>query len=80
MKEIQYGNLDFLQPQNAWEALSQKEKADVMKVAVRRGITDLATIRQMYNEFAEGGEITIPEYAEGERLCRENNQAYHDWL
>ena len=62
MKEIQYGNLDFLQPQNAWEALSQKEKADVMKVAVRRGITDLATIRQMYNKFAEGGDTDLLEY------------------
>jgi hypothetical protein len=31
------------------------EKSDMMKVAVRNGITDLKTIRDKYNEFAEGG-------------------------
>lgn len=60
----------LFRPQSAWEALSQKEKADVMKVAVRRGITDLATIRQMYNEFAEGGYITASEQADESNLYK----------
>ena len=31
------------------------EKADMMKVALRNGITNLADIKQKYNEFAGGG-------------------------
>lgn len=46
-----------LQPKTAWDALSLQEMADMMKVAVRNGITDLKTIREKYNEFAEGGNI-----------------------
>ena len=41
----------------AWDALSMREKAGMMKVAVRNGITSLQEIRQKYNEFAEGGNI-----------------------
>jgi len=32
-------------------------KSEMMKVAVRNGITDLKTIREKYNEFAGGGGI-----------------------
>lgn len=38
-----------------WDELSIAEKAEMMKVAVRQGITNLSDIRQRYNEFAEGG-------------------------
>lgn len=48
-------------PRDAWEALSMPEKAEMMKVAVRNGITNLQDIREKYNEFAEGGNI----YKEG---------------
>ena len=47
------------QPKDAWDALSMLEKSEMMKVAVRNGITDLKTIREKYNEFAEGGQIEI---------------------
>lgn len=40
-----------------WNELSIKEKADIMRVAIRNGITNLADIRQKYNEFAEGGNL-----------------------
>ena len=33
-----------------------KEKAEMMKVAVKNGITSLSDIRARYNEFAEGGD------------------------
>lgn len=46
---------DFLQPRDAWDALSMKEKAEMIGVAVRNGITNLNDIREKYNEFAEGG-------------------------
>lgn len=46
-----------LQPRDAWDALSMREKAEMMKVAVRNGITKLQDIRDKYNEFAEGGEV-----------------------
>jgi len=49
------------EPRDVWEALSMPEKAEMMKVAVRNGITNLQDIRQKYNEFAEGGNI----YKEG---------------
>lgn len=38
-----------------WDDLSMTERAEMMRVAVNNGITDLPTIRQKYNEFAEGG-------------------------
>ena len=43
-------------PKDAWDALSMREKAEMMRVAVRNGITSLQEIRQKYNEFAEGGD------------------------
>ena len=46
-------------PKTAWDNLSMLEKSEMMKVAVRNGITDLKTIREKYNEFAEGGGIHI---------------------
>ena len=39
----------------SWEDLSMREKAEMMKVAVRNGITDLGSIKAEYNEFAKGG-------------------------
>lgn len=44
-------------PKTAWDTLSMLEKSEMMKVAVRNGITDLKTIREKYNEFAGGGGI-----------------------
>lgn len=41
----------------AWDNLSIREKADMMKAAIRNGITTLPEIKQAYNEFAEGGNI-----------------------
>ena len=46
-------------PKTAWDNLSMLEKSEMMKVAVRNGITDLKTIREKYNEFAGGGGIHI---------------------
>lgn len=39
-----------------WDELTMAEKAEMMKVAVRNGITKLQDIRDKYNEFAEGGD------------------------
>ena len=47
----------FLQPKDAWDALSMREKSEMMKVAVNNGIYDLQTIRGKYNEFAKGGKM-----------------------
>lgn len=41
----------------AWDSLSIREKAEMMKAAIRNGITTLPEIKQAYNEFAEGGNI-----------------------
>lgn len=40
-----------------WNELSLKEKADVIKAAVKLGIRDMSTIRNTYNEYAEGGKM-----------------------
>lgn len=40
-----------------WEDLSMKERGEMIRVAVRNGITDLSNIKEMYNEFAMGGNI-----------------------
>lgn len=42
---------------DAWNSLSMKDKAEIMKVAIANGITSLPEIRQAYNEFAEGGNL-----------------------
>jgi len=38
-----------------WNDLSIREKAEMMRAAVRNGITTLPEIREAYNKFAEGG-------------------------
>lgn len=45
----------------AWDNLSIREKADMMRAAIRNGITTLPEIKQAYNEFAEGGD-TVEEW------------------
>lgn len=55
MNKCTHADGGFLQPQDAWDALSMREKAEMMKVAVKRGIYNLQDIRTKYNEFAEGG-------------------------
>lgn len=46
-----------------WSALSMKERADLIKLYVNNGITDINTIKNHYNKFDEGGKkhvTTIP--------------------
>lgn len=50
-----------LQIHKTWDDLSLTEKAAMMKVAVRNGITSLNEIKAHYNEFAEGGD-TVEEW------------------
>lgn len=60
IKEIQYISPDLFAPKDAWDKLSMAEKSEMMKVAVRNGITNLQEIRKKYNEFAEGGDKETP--------------------
>ena len=46
----------YLDTQDSWSKLSMKDKADMMKVAIKNGITTLPEIRQAYNEYADGGD------------------------
>lgn len=41
----------------SWNDLSMKDKASYIRMGVKNGITDLDTIREVYNKFAEGGPI-----------------------
>ena len=44
-----------------WQDLTLSDKARMMQLAVESGITDLRTIQEVYNTFAEGGIL----FAEG---------------
>lgn len=46
----------------AWNDLSLPDKARMMQLAVKSGITDLRDIQEVYNKYAEGGELGDPEY------------------
>lgn len=62
---------------SAWNNLSMREKAEMMKVAVRNGIKTLPEIRQAYNEFAEGGDVKQDDYYSiMEKVAKEN---YKNW-
>lgn len=63
----------------AWDNLSMSEKADMMKVAVRNGITDLKTIREKYNEFAEGGYLDWKEKASKYKHLDIDNDSTYDY-
>lgn len=41
----------------SWNDLSMKDRASYIKLGVNEGITDLDSIRRIYNEFADGGKI-----------------------
>lgn len=38
-----------------WSDLSMKDRASYIKLRIENGITDLGTIREVYNKFAKGG-------------------------
>lgn len=41
----------------SWNDLSMKDKASYIRMGVENGITDLDTIREVYNKFANGGPL-----------------------
>lgn len=47
-----------------WDALSLKDKSDIMASAVKNGLTTLQEIRQKWNEFAEGGNMNVQDPSE----------------
>lgn len=53
------------EPKTAWENLSMRENAAMIKVAGSNGITNLQEIKDKYNEFAEGGKIRIKDSKKG---------------
>ena len=40
-----------------WRKLSMAKRAQYIKLALENGITDLNTVRQTYNEYAQGGTV-----------------------
>lgn len=49
-----------------WNDLTLSDKARMMELAVKSGITDLRTIQEVYNKYANGGKIDEDEYYGGE--------------
>lgn len=66
----------------AWNELSLSDRARMIQLAVKSGITDLSTIQEVYNTFAEGGpkknkDLSDQEYYKiMERVAEEN---YSKW-
>ena len=48
----------------SWNDLSMKDRSSYIRMGVENGITDLDTIRGIYNKFAEGGGL-YNKFAEG---------------
>lgn len=46
-----------------WSKLSMPERAEYIRLGVKSGITNIDSIRQIYNEYAEGGNIHPDELA-----------------
>lgn len=42
-----------------WNKLSMKDRAEYIKLGVANGITSLDEIRNVYNQYAEGGELDV---------------------
>ena len=42
-----------------WKSLTAREKSEVIKFAIQNGISDINTIRDAYNIYADGGSINI---------------------
>lgn len=61
-----------IQRHKSWNELSLSEKSEMIKVAVMNGITDLPTIKEKYNEFAEGGDTK-------ELWTMEDEAKYREW-
>lgn len=40
-----------------WNKLSMADRAKYIKLAVNNGVTDLSQIRDIYNKYAEGGDL-----------------------
>lgn len=61
-----------------WNSLSLKDKSDIIKVAISNGIVTLPEIREAYNKFAEGEDITDEQYySTMERVAKENNPKWN---
>lgn len=41
----------------SWNKLSMRDRTAYIKLGINNGITDLNTIREIYNKFEEGGTI-----------------------
>jgi hypothetical protein len=42
---------------NKWDKLSMQQKADLMKIYVKGGVTNIGDIRKHYNSFGDGGTV-----------------------
>lgn len=53
-----------------WSALSMKDRAELINIYVKAGITDLGEIRKDYNNFGDGGPV-------GEGIATYNHPRYN---
>ena len=60
----------------SWNDLSMKDKASYIRMGVENGITDLDTIREVYNKFAEGGNLNVNDSPE-KRTYDHNKGVYY---
>ena len=60
----------------SWNNLSMKDRASYIRMGVESGITDLGTIREFYNKFAEGGNLNVNDNPE-KRTYDHNKGVYY---
>lgn len=60
----------------SWNDLSMKDKASYIRMGVENGITDLDAIREVYNKFAEGGNLNVNDSPE-KRTYDHNKGVYY---
>lgn len=68
---------------NKWDKLSMQQKADLMKIYVKGGITNIGDIRKHYNSFRDGGDIKLNILkgdGDEQTLSGESPQTYEDYL
>lgn len=63
----------------AWNDLTLSDKARMIQMAVRSGITDLRVIHDVYNKYADGGKLESSPEISAQASIERANQVYNNY-